>query len=225
MNGAALAGAAIIFDLDGTLVHSAPDLARAANLVLAEEERPALDLATVTSFVGNGVPMLVRRCLKATGGLPDEAETTRLLRRFHDHYDSDPTRLTRPYPGAIAALEALRAAGARLGLCTNKPETATGIVLERLNMADFFDTVVGGDTLAQRKPDPAPLLLSIERLGGGRALYLGDSVVDGQTAAAANVPLILHTEGYRDIPIAKIPHRASFSHFNQALTVIGKALD
>ena len=203
----------VVFDLDGTLVDSAPDLHAAANRMLAELGRPPLSLAQVTGFIGNGVPKLVERCLQATGGV--EGLQAGALARFRRHYDASPAELTRPYPGAVAALQALRGAGRRLGVCTNKPEAPARKLLALLGMHRHFDAVVGGDSLAVQKPDPAPLCHAIAALGGdpGSALYVGDSEVDAATAENAGVAFALFTQGYRRTPVERLRCAFAFGDF------------
>ena len=144
--------AAIIFDLDGTLVDSAPDIHAAINRMLTGEGEAPLTAAQVTGFVGNGVPVLIDRVLAAQGYAPDAARHTRWEQRFLTFYEADPAKLTQLYPGVLQALGALQAAGHSLGLCTNKPETPARHVLRAFGLDAFFDVVVGGDTLPERKP-------------------------------------------------------------------------
>jgi len=205
---------AVVFDLDGTLVDSAPDIHAAANVMLAALGRAPLDLSQVTSFVGNGVAKLVERCLAATGGA-DEALGARAFGIFREAYHAAPAVLTRPYPGVEGALDALAGAGCALGLCTNKPEGPTRQVLEGLGLARHFGAVVGGDTLAVMKPDPAPLELCLERLGAAPAdgLYVGDSETDAATARAAGLPFALFTRGYRKSPVESFETVLSFDDF------------
>ncbi len=187
----------IIFDLDGTLIHSAPDLHFAANAMLAALDRPGLDLATVTGFIGNGVDVLVRRCLDATGGV-QATQHARAALLFMETYSANMTRLTRPYPGVIVALEDFRAQGIPLGICTNKPTKPALAICEALNLARFFDVIAGAAPDIPKKPDAAPLLACIEALGQdpSRAVYVGDSVVDYHTARNANVRFHLYGGGY-----------------------------
>ncbi len=192
---------AIAFDLDGTLVHSAPDLHAAANVMLATLGRRTLSLGEVTSFVGNGVPKLVERCVEATGG-PDP----RAIDLFRTHYDAHPADLTRLYPGAEDMLTHLIGAGYVLGICTNKPEAPTQTILHTLGLDSHFGAVVGGDTLPVKKPDPAPLTECFQRLGGTPLLYVGDSEIDAATARAAHIPFALFSAGYRRSPVDQIPH-------------------
>jgi phosphoglycolate phosphatase len=203
----------IVFDLDGTLVDSAPDLHAAANPMLAELGRPPLSLAQVTGFIGNGVPKLVERCLEATGGVG--ARHAEAVARFRHHYDAAPAELTRPFAGARAAVEDLRQAGCPLGICTNKPEAPARKLLNLLGMDGLFDTVVGGDTLPSQKPDPAPLRRAIEALGGApaSAIFVGDSEVDALTAARAGVAFALFTRGYRRTPVERLGAAVAFEDF------------
>lgn len=202
---------AIVFDLDGTLIDSAPDIRAAANRMLRGEGREPLDLPTIISFIGNGLPRLVEQVMRVRG--LDMGEHARLTQATLDHYSRAATDLTRPYPGMVAALERLRAQGCALGICTNKPEAPARAILRDLGLDGLFDAVVGGDTLAVRKPDPDPLHRAFAALGGAARLYVGDSEVDAETARRAGVPFLLFTEGYRKVPPEALVHRARFSDF------------
>jgi phosphoglycolate phosphatase len=189
---------AVVFDLDGTLIDSAPDIRAAINTVMAEDGLPPLDLALVTSFIGNGVARLVERAYRHQGNeLPaDIFDTT--VARFSDTYTRNAAVLTRPFPGVFTGLDALKQNGLRLGVCTNKPRAITDSILEQLGLAPFFDAVIGGDSCTTKKPDPAPLLTCLAALSAepGRSLYVGDSETDVQTARAAGVPVLVVTYGY-----------------------------
>ena len=204
---------ALVFDLDGTLVESAPSLHAAAARLLAAEGIAPLPLAAVRSFIGDGLPMLVTRIMAAVGLPPEPALHERLLRAFEADYGADPVTLTEPMPGAVEAVRTLRDAGCAIGLCTNKPESPARAILAALGLLDAFDAVVGGDTLPVRKPDPVVLRLAHDRLGGGPCLSVGDGEVDAEMAQAAGMPLLLFTQGYRRGPVAGLPHAAAFDHF------------
>jgi len=205
---------ALIFDLDGTLIDSAPDIHAAVNLMLKRKAQSPLSLAEVTSFVGNGLPKLVERVMRASGmDLSDHDEVTDEVLA---DYDSVNGQLTRPYPGVSEALAAFDAAGCPMAICTNKPESPARHILGKLGLLDFFPVVIGGDSLSVRKPDPRPLFAAIDVLGGqrGNALYVGDSEVDAETAVAADIPFALFTRGYRKTPAEEIPHLYRFDEFS-----------
>ncbi|WP_232831470.1 phosphoglycolate phosphatase [Pseudogemmobacter bohemicus] len=202
----------VIFDLDGTLIDSVPDLMAALNQVFEAEGQAPFDLATVTSFIGKGVANLVRRGME-TRGL-DMADHPRLVAAMEAAYEADPTSRTRIYPGVTEALETLAQAGHPLGICTNKPEKAARIVLDQMGLTPFFAAIVGGGRVAL-KPDPAPLQLCIAELGADTAIYVGDSEVDADTAVAAGLPFLLYTEGYRKSPAEALPQTARFSDFSE----------
>lgn len=208
---------AVIFDLDGTLVDSVPDIHAATAAFLAERGHQPLDLATITGFVGNGVPVLLERVLRAVGEAADPESLQAALPRFNVIYGAAPSALSRLYPGVAETLETLAAAGYALGICTNKPEGPARQLLADLGIDGFFTALTGGDTLAARKPDPALLRHTAGRLAVDLAAvaYVGDSEVDAATAAAAEVPFLLFTEGYRKTPVAEIAHHAALSSFGE----------
>ena len=201
---------AVIFDLDCTLIHSAPELLRSANAYLETLGRPPLDLPELRGFIGNGVPKLVSRLRTARGmpqtGRPDVA-------RFLELYQAAPVGQTTLFPGVAAALETLARAGIPMGICTNKPEAPTRVILEHFGIAQHFPSVVGGDTLPVFKPDPAPLRRGMEELHAREILFVGDSDVDCATAQATGQPCALYTEGYRKSPPEALPHLFAFSDY------------
>ncbi|MBV7409690.1 phosphoglycolate phosphatase [Maritimibacter sp. DP1N21-5] len=200
----------IVFDLDGTLVHSAPDIRTAVNDVLARHGVAPFSLAEIIGFIGNGLPKLTERVIAARG-------LTLTFAPFHAEiataYDRENGAKTRPFPGVLEALEALRAAGHPLGICTNKPFAPARDLLARLGIDGYFDGVIGGDSLTTRKPDPAPLAKTFADLGG-TGLYVGDSEIDAQTAQSLGVPFLLFAEGYRKAPVTGIPHTAAFTDWS-----------
>ncbi len=209
--------ARIVFDLDGTLVDSAPDLQSVANDLLAARNTAPITLDQARAFMGMGIKVFVAR-LCAARNLP-ETEQAPLLADFMARYEQAVT-LTLVYPHVAETLAALQAAGHRLGLCTNKPMQPALALLRHLNFAQYFTKVIAGDSLPSHKPDPAPLLAAFDMGGTGPDIYVGDSEVDAETARRAGVPLLLFTEGYRNTPLADLPHLAAFSDFRQLAGLI-----
>jgi len=210
----------VVFDLDGTLVDSAPDLHAASVRMLADFNKPPLTLENVISFIGNGVPTLVRRCLNAA--VAEDVDYDAALAAFRRHYLDAPTALSCPYHGVIEMLDGLANEGFKLAVCTNKSESMTTEVLHGLGLSEFFQAVVGGDTLPVRKPDPEPLRLAFklieEQCDGG--LYVGDSEVDAETAEAAGAAFALFSGGYRKTPIDEIRTHFVFDEFDQLVNFI-----
>ncbi len=201
----------IVFDLDGTLIHSAPDIQAAANAALAAEGADELDLETTITFIGNGVPKFAERAARLRNLGDGAAE--RITRAMLDFFDESPARYSRLYDGLAELLPALREDGHRLGICTNKPEGPARAILDILGIADLFEVVIGGDSLPVKKPDPAPLHAAYDALGEGARLYVGDSEVDAETAHRAGVPFALFTQGYRKVPVSDLPHTVAFDDF------------
>ncbi len=209
----------VIFDLDGTLIDSAPDIHAAANAILAERGLAPLSLVQVRSFVGKGVPHLVQCLLEASHKDPHGPMHGEMMRAFAARYEKA-VHLTTLYPGVREALSALAAKGHPLGICTNKPIAPTRAVLAHFGLLDSFGAILGGDSLPMRKPDPAPLIKCLWDLGDGGAVYVGDSEVDAETARAARLPFALFTEGYRRTPVKDLPHDAAFSDFAALVEVV-----
>ena len=203
--------ARIIFDLDGTLIDSVPDILGIANTLLANENQPPLTHEQARDYVGNGASVFITR-MRAERNIPN-SEHTRLLADFIARYDNAVT-LTVTYPGVESALQALKTHGHSLGICTNKPVQPAHSVLAYLQLDRYFDTVWGGDSLPVHKPDPAPLRAAFDALPEGIEWYVGDSDVDAETAQNANVPFVLFTEGYRKRPVDAMPHQLAFSHYD-----------
>ncbi|MGH7023569.1 MAG: phosphoglycolate phosphatase [Caulobacteraceae bacterium] len=213
----ALAGATIVFDLDGTLVDTAPDILETTNALLADEGLPPLTLDKVRVLIGHGPRPLLARGFEAAGEALSEPRLADMAERFAALYRARIAALSRPFPGAVAALDALAAAGARLAICTNKPTELSRALLAALGLEARFAAVVGPDLAGAAKPDPAHLIAAIAHAGGqiDRAVMVGDSVSDAAAARGADVPIILVDHGYTDIPAAGLAPDILIGHFDE----------
>lgn len=219
---------AILFDLDGTLVHSAPDIADSLNQLMVLEGLPEFPLESVMKMVGGGVSLLVERAFAAHERKVDEEAHAALVERFLEFYTPRATEKTRLFPGVREVLEGYRREGVGLGVCTNKPEMITRMILEALGVAELFGAVLGGDTLDAKKPDPAPLIAALQRLGCGPAdgLMVGDSGADANAARAAGVLVLLVTFGYTQTPVQDLPNDGlvkSFTELPQAVARLAES--
>ena len=208
---------AILFDLDGTLADSAADIATALNQLLDEQNLPGFSTGAVTQMVGGGVQLLIERALKAHGQGVERDRIAALVPRFMEIYTPRAAEQTRLFPGVRELLESYHEGGVGLGVCTNKPEGVSRMILDALGVAHLFGAVVGGDTLAVKKPDPAPLLAALEILNCApqRALMVGDSAADANAARAAGVPVILVTFGYTRTPVQELESDGTVDSFSQ----------
>jgi phosphoglycolate phosphatase len=189
----------VMVDLDGTLIHTAPDLANCANRMLEELGREPRDLKLVETWIGNGVPRLVKRAL--TGEMLAEPQAQlfeRALAIFEKHYAAHVSDLSRPFPGVPEGLERLQAAGFSLACITNKAAAFTLPLLKNLNLYHYFQLVLSGDSLPRQKPDPLPLLHACKHFGitPDHGVLIGDSGNDVQAARAAGMPVLCVPYGY-----------------------------
>ena len=190
---------AVLFDMDGTLLDTAPDIAEAAQRMLHDLGMPTVDLAKIKSFIGNGIANLVKRTL--TGEMhrkPDEALFNQALPLLQQHYAEVLTLATRPYPGVSEGIRALREAGFVLACVSNKAEMFTLPLLEAMKLKDAFRLILSGDSLPKKKPDPLPFLHAAEFFGcyPANLLVIGDSLNDTEAANAAGCPVFLVPYGY-----------------------------
>jgi phosphoglycolate phosphatase len=213
---------AVVFDLDGTLVDTAPDLHAHLNEMLAELGRPGLALEEVRPLIGDGARLLLQRGLDASGGMPAGVDLDALFREFLRRYTARPQRFGAVFTGVEPTLEALAGAGVRLGVCTNKPQAPTDRLLAELDLARHFPVVIGGDSLAVRKPDPAHLQAVLDRLGArpGRAVLVGDSANDVLTAAPIGVPCILVSFGYTRTPARELGATCVIDHMSELASAL-----
>ncbi len=224
---AALNGATIAFDLDGTLVESAPDLIGTLNAILIAEGFEPLPYDQGRPLIGRGARWLLQRGLAAAGAQNPAARADALFDRFIDHYCAHIADESRPFPGVIGALEILKAAGAKLVVCTNKRTDLSRSLLAELDMAGLFDGVVGADAVSAIKPDAAHLIEAVAAVGGdlARTVMVGDAATDAGSARAAGTPLILVDFGYTEIPAAEVAPDILLHHFDDLVDACARLLN
>lgn len=222
-----LAGCTIVFDLDGTLVDSAPDLIGTLNTILAEHGHPALPLESARDMIGRGAKALLTRGFTAAGASIEEASMPGLFDRFLAIYLGRIADESRPYPGMEAALDLMAAQGAAFVVCTNKRTDLAVALIEALGLTDRFAAIVGPDLAPAAKPDPSHLLHAIALAGGdpARAVMVGDSISDAGAGRAAGVPVVLVSFGYTEIPVAELPHDVLIDHFSDLPAAAARLLE
>jgi len=211
-----LKGATIAFDLDGTLVESAPDLIAAVNSILVAEDLKPLTLEEARPFISRGARWPLQWGI-ASAGVPEPAvRAAALFDRFINYYSAHIADESRPFPGVIDALNVMRTAGTKLVVCTNKPTALSHSLLTKLGMVDLFDGIVGIDAVTAAKPDAAHLIEAVQAVGGDltRAIMVGDADTDAGTARAAGTPLILVDFGYTEIPAVELAPDILLHHFD-----------
>ena len=196
----------IVFDLDGTLVDTAPDLISTLNLVLAGEGLPPVAYDVARRMIGGGARRMIERAVGAEGRDLPHAELDRMFAVFIDHYSAHIADRSRPFPHLDSVLDRLASEGFRLAVCTNKLEWLSVRLLDRLNLSRYFAAICGQDTFGVQKPDPQMLRLTIGRVGGEveHAIMIGDSLTDVRTARAAGVPVIAVDFGYSEVAPAAL---------------------
>jgi phosphoglycolate phosphatase len=207
----------IVFDLDGTLVDTAPDLVATLNAVLAREGYGAVAYEEARTMIGGGARHMLERALVRQGAAIAPAELDRLFADFIPYYAAHIADRSRPFPGLEQALDRLAARGARFAVCTNKLEKLSVLLLERLGLAGRFAAICGQDTFGIPKPDPELLRRTIARAGGeaASAVMIGDSVPDVAIARGAGVPVIAVDFGYSDVPASRLAADRVISHFDE----------
>jgi len=207
----------IVFDLDGTLIDTAPDLIATVNHILAQQGLPQVPYHTARPLIGGGAKGMIERALALEGRSCSTADVDRLYTAFVAHYAEHIADRSRPFPQLEAALDRLAEAGHRLAVCTNKLEWLSKRLLDTLQLAQRFAVICGQDTFGMQKPDPEIFRRTVIRAGGEpvRAIMVGDSATDIRTARAANVPVVAVDFGYTDVPIATLRPDRIISSFAQ----------
>jgi len=216
----------LVFDLDGTLVDTAPDLVASTNHVLDHLGLPHVDELSLRPYVGHGAKHMIERAVGPAAGRMSRAEHEALLVRYLDYYGAHIADASRPFDGVVPLLEKFKAGGVRLAICTNKMEQMSRLLLDALDLSRFFSAVVGKDTLGASKPHPDALLGTIALAGGNRrkAIMIGDSSVDVATARAAKVPVIGVSFGYTEAPVQSFAPDVVIDHYRELETAIGRLL-
>jgi len=212
----------VLFDLDGTLVDSARDLAPAVNHALGVLGRGPVTEGATRGMIGGGTDMMLTRALEATGGQVEEAEYRKLSQALLDYYWANIATNTVPYPGCLGALDVLAARGCKLAVVTNKAEKPARQLLDALDMTGRFAAIYGGDTLGRERAKPKPDMLhaAIADCGGGRAVMIGDSTYDVRAGKAAGLPVVTCRYGYHDVPVDELGGDAMIDHFDELVGVL-----
>lgn len=210
----------VIFDLDGTLIDTAPDLMASLNHVMDLDGHARVSFQDMTRLVGQGARVMIERAWSIRGHPASQQQLDTAFAAFIAHYAAHMPGLSKPYPGLLSALDRLQAAGQRLAVCTNKSEQLARRLLDGLGLSDRFSTITGGDTFPVRKPHGGHLLGTIEMARGNvdGAVMIGDSVNDIRAAQNANVPVIAVPFGYSDKPVESFGPDAIVQHFDDLST-------
>ena len=216
----------IVFDLDGTLADTAPDLMATLNLLLRNEGLPTLPTEQANALIGAGARALIARGFEAAGLELAPQKHEDLFQAFLTHYGENLCVETRLFPGVVGALNLLEADGCRLAVCTNKMVGHSMRLLEELEIAHRFAAICGRDSFAWFKPDPRHLTMTIEQAGGdaARAIMIGDSLTDIATARAAGIPVIAVPFGYTDRPVAELGPDRIVEHFDGLVQTVREML-
>ncbi|MDB5566771.1 MAG: phosphoglycolate phosphatase [Tardiphaga sp.] len=216
----------VVFDLDGTLVDTAPDLISALNWVLNREGLPPVPLQSARTMIGQGARRLIERGLELEGREMSMADITRLTTDFIDHYAKHIADASRPFDGLIEALDDMAARGHRFAVCTNKLEWLSKLLLDQLGLTPRFQAVCGADTFGVSKPDPVILQQTVARAGGqmSAVVMVGDAGPDIGVARRAGVPVIGVEFGYTEVPIADLKPDLLIGHFRDLPAAVDRLL-
>jgi phosphoglycolate phosphatase len=214
----------IVFDLDGTLIDTAPDLIDTLNLILLREGLPEMPFDTARRLIGGGARGMIERALEAEGRPGSMADLDRMFKSFIEHYAAHIADRSRPFPDLETALALLAGDGRRLAICTNKLEWLSVRLLNALQLTRHFAAICGQDTFGVQKPDPEVFRRTVLRAGGApdRAIMIGDSGTDVRTARAATVPVIAVDFGYSEVPIATLQPDRIISSFADLADAVGE---
>lgn len=206
---------AILIDLDGTLLETAPDLGDSLNRILRSVDRRALSEAEVRSMIGDGLAKLIERGFAATGGIPGQARYDELLAAFMSDYTANSTVRTHPNPNTIAFCTAEQARGVKLAVVTNKPMIPSKVILDANGFTPLLTALVGGDSASAKKPDPAPVRLALRQMDipAEDAVMIGDSPADVGAARAAGIPVAAYRHGYTSVPVDDLGADLVFDDF------------
>ncbi|MEZ2219346.1 phosphoglycolate phosphatase [Rhizobium sp. RCC_161_2] len=216
----------VVFDLDGTLLDTHADLVASLNHTIAALNLAPVSYDDLTHLVGNGAQVMIERACKLRDYTLAPEELPALLQRFITHYSETMPGLTEPYPGLLAAMDALKGQGYKLAVCTNKMESLARTLLERLNLTHYFEAITGGDTFPVRKPNADHLIGTVERAGGdiSRTVMIGDSVNDILVARNAGVPSIAVPFGYSDVSVETLSPSRIISHYDELTPALVQGL-
>ncbi|HEY6858809.1 MAG TPA: HAD family hydrolase [Pseudolabrys sp.] len=221
-----MAAPTIVFDLDGTLVDTAPDLIDTLNVVFARAGLPAVPYETARNAIGGGAKVMIARGVEAEGRVVSPAKLEHMFADFIAHYSEHVADRSRPFPGLTDALDALAARGCQFAVCTNKLERLSVLLLDQLELTNRFAAICGQDTFGIQKPDPEILRRTVAAAGGRlqQAVMIGDSLTDIRTARAAGVPVIAVDFGYSERPVAEFGPDRTISQFKDLPTSIAAIL-
>ena len=207
----------IVFDLDGTLIDTAPDLIDTLNVVFTREGLPPVAYETARNLIGGGARAMIANGIAAEGRVLEPLKLEQMFDDFIAHYSAHVADRSRPFPGLVGALDALAVGGYQFAVCTNKLERLSVLLLEKLELADRFEAICGQDTFGIQKPEPEILRRTIAAAGGSpqRAIMIGDSLTDICTARAASIPVIAVDFGYSERPVSEYKPDQIISNFAQ----------